>query len=164
MGEGPADRRGKGFSLNTNHIRDRLPSRKSSLRVGSPLSVLRRLGDLRDRGFLRSLDGTEEATFVYSPRTPELADAVTELASAYAVRPHVIIRLIFSGARAPSVLGVRPRTAPRFQLESGSVVARTGDRLPSADCSALDVPDWEGHVHLRLTNPTLAPSGRSSAS
>ena len=40
---------------------------------GSPLSVLRRLGDLRDRGFLRSVEGVEEATFVYSPRTPELA-------------------------------------------------------------------------------------------
>lgn len=68
---------------------------------GSPLSVLRRIGDLRDRGFLRSIEGLEEATFVYSPRTPELADAVTELAATYAVRPHAVIRLIFSRPLAP---------------------------------------------------------------
>jgi hypothetical protein len=67
---------------------------------GSPVSVTRRLGDLRDRGFLRTVEGVQEALYVYSPRTPELADAVSNLASTYALRPHAIIRLIFARPRA----------------------------------------------------------------
>lgn len=59
-------------------------------------SMRRRLGDLRDRGFLRTIEGRSEPAFVYSPKTPQLADAVAELAATYAERPHAIIRLIFS--------------------------------------------------------------------
>jgi hypothetical protein len=69
------------------------------LRSSQP-SALRRLTDLRTHGFLRSLAGEEEPAFVYSPRTPQLADSVSALADVYAERPHSIIRLIFSRPHA----------------------------------------------------------------
>ena len=82
--------------LRRNPARPWTPEEVSrELRASKP-SIVSRLTDLCARGFVRTVEGEEESVFVYSPRTPELAESVGVLAAVYAERPHSIIRWIFS--------------------------------------------------------------------
>jgi hypothetical protein len=85
--------------LRRNPARGWTPEEVSRELRGSKPSITRRLADLCARGFVRLVEGKEESVFVYSPRTPQLAESVGVLATVYAERPHSIIRLIFSKPR-----------------------------------------------------------------
>jgi hypothetical protein len=85
--------------LRRNPARPWTPEEVSRELRGSKPSIMRRLTDLCARGLVRSIEGEEEFVFVYSPRTPQLAESVGVLAAVYAERPHSIIRLIYSKPR-----------------------------------------------------------------
>jgi hypothetical protein len=85
--------------LRRNPGRPWTPEEVSRELRGSNPSIVRRLTDLSTRGFARLIEGEAKSVFVYSPRTPQLADSVNALAAVYAERPHSVIRLIFSKPR-----------------------------------------------------------------